>query len=151
MLKRLRKEDYFFCTFLLCGLAFHLTLIWAPHRLFDETFYPTVPYRLIMGDSLVQHEWHLTQFSSVFLYLPVRLWLLIKGNTEGIYLYLRFVYILAQTCVTVIIYKFFRNKGIWAAVAAIMFYVLIPYRTYALSYTSMLSLFYLLFSFSLFS
>lgn len=149
--KRLRKEDWFFCIALLCCLAFHLTLIWAPHRLFDETFYPTVPYRLIKGDSLIQHEWHLTQFSAVFLYFPVRLWLLIKSSTDGIYLYLRFVYILAQTCAAIVIYKFFRNKGIWAAVASIMFYILIPYRTYALSYTSMLALFYLFFSLSLFS
>ena len=77
MIKRLQKSDLFFIAAMLCALTFHLTLIWAPHHHYDETFYATVPYRLIIGDSLVQHEWHLTQFSSLFLYLPVRLWLLI--------------------------------------------------------------------------
>ena len=150
MFKRLQKSDYFFIAALLCGLLFHMTLIWAPHRLYDETFYATVPYRLIIGESLIQHEWHLTQFSALFLYLPVRLWLLIKGSTEGIYLYLRLVYIFAHSAVTIIVYKFFRRYGIWSAVAAIMFYLLIPFKTYALSYTSMLVIFYLFFVLSLF-
>ena len=150
MIKRLQKSDLFFIAAVLCALTFHLTLIWAPHRLYDETFYATVPYRLIIGDSLVQHEWHLTQFSSLFLYLPVRLWLLIKGSTAGIYLYLRFVYIFAHTSVTVAVYKFFRKYGVWSAVAAIMYYILIPFKTYALNYTSMLVIFYLFFTLSLF-
>ncbi len=151
MIKRTNKADIFFITTLMLGLVFHLSLIWAPHRLFDETFYATVPYRLIIGDSLVQHEWHLTQFSSLFLYLPVRIWLFIKGSTDGIYLYLRFVYIFAHTAVTATAYSFFRKYGIWSALAAIMFYLLIPYKTYALSYTSMLVIFYLLFTLSLIS
>ena len=150
MTRRLQKSDYFFIATLLLGLAFHLSLIWGPHRLYDETFYATVPYRLIIGDSLVQHEWHLTQFSSLFLYLPVRLWVLINGSTEGIYLYLRFVYIFIHTSVTVAVYKFFRKHGVWSAVAAIMYYILIPFKTYALNYTSMLAIFYLFFTLSLF-
>ena len=151
MFKRLQKSDYFFIAALLCGLLFHMTIIISSDNFFDEAFYPTVPYRLINDDSLVQHEWHLTQFSSLFLYLPVRLWLLIKGSTEGIYLYLRFVYIFVHSLVTVAVYKFFRNYSIWSVLASMMFYMLIPYRTYALNYTSMLAIFYLLFTLNLFS
>lgn len=81
---KVKKSDYFFVVALLCGLLFHLGLIWTPHFIQDETFYATIPYRLINGDCLVQHEWHLTQFSSLFLYIPVRFWLLIKGSTDGI-------------------------------------------------------------------
>ncbi len=150
MIKRLHKTDYFFIAALLCGLFFHLTLIWSPHRLYDETFYATVPYRLTLGDSLVQHEWHLTQFSSLFLYLPVRLWLFINGSTDGIYLYLRFVYIFVHTAVAVTVYKFFRKHGVWSVVAAIMYYILIPFKTYALNYTSMLVVFYLFFTLSIY-
>lgn len=151
MIKRLHKTDYLFIIALFCGLLFHLSLIWIPHLLFDETFYATIPYRLINGDSLVQHEWHLTQFSSVFLYFPVRLWTLIKGSTDGIYLFLRFLYIFVHTVVTGIIYKFFRSYGKTAIIAAIMYYLLIPYKIYSLSYTSMFAIFFLLFVLSLFS
>ena len=144
-------SDYFFIFVLFCGLLFHLSLIWYPNFIDDETFFATIPFKLVNGDSLIQDEWHLTQFSSLFLYLPVRIWLLIKGSADGIYLYLRFLFIFIYTAITALVYKFFRNYGIWSAVAAIMFYMMVPYGMYALSYTSMFAIFLLLFTLCLIS
>ena len=153
MIKKTYKTDCLFVTSILCLLLYHFTLARTAtsDHIFDEVFYALVPYRLITGDSLVQHEWHLTQFSSLFLYLPIRFWILIKGSVEGIYLYLRLLYMCIHTSVTVVIYKFFKNYGIPAVIAAIMYNLLIPYTTYALSYTSMLAIFYLFFTISLYS
>ena len=38
----------------------------------DESFYLTIPHRLLLGDGLVSDEWHPSLFSSFFLYLPFR-------------------------------------------------------------------------------
>lgn len=114
-------------TDLIFGIALIITLLFLGIFLFslpyshDETFYLTVPFRLVNGDSLVKNEWHLTQFSSLFSYIPTLLWLEIKGSTEGILIFSRCVYLLIQTALTVTIYSFFRKYKIWAVVSAILF------------------------------
>ena len=123
--------------------------LYTPQVLLDETFYPSIPLRLINGDSLVQDEWHITQFSSLFLYLPVRIWISIKGSTDGIILFLRYMYLTIHTITTVGIYTYLRKYGIWAIAAAILFYTQTPYRIMAISYHSIFVIFLLLFTFFL--
>ncbi len=151
MIKNLRKSDYWFIVALFAIMMFYIFLLFKVPFLEDENFYPTIPLRLINGDSLFQHEWHLTQFSSLFQYLPVKLWLHIKGSSEGIILFLRCCYLLIHTVLTVIIYKFFRKNEYWSIAVALMFYTYLPYAMFALSYASLLVIFLLLFTLSLFS
>lgn len=151
MIKRLSKTDILFIVTLSIGiLSLSIYLFTYPY-LYDESFYATIPYRLINGDSLVQHEWHLSQFSSLFSYLPVQLWLSLKGSSEGIIVFLRCVYFIIHTIATVIIYRFFRKYDKWAIVAAMMFFTQVPYRIFAISYNSMYVLFTLFFVLSLLS
>ncbi len=132
-------------------LAIHLLCLFGPEHFADESFHPTIPLRLINGDSLVTDEWHLTQFSSLFLYLPVRLWLSIKGSTEGIILFLRCFYLFIHTAVSVGIYIFFRKHKGWSVAAALMFYSQVPLRFMTANYHSLLALFLLLLTIALFS
>ncbi len=150
MIKKLSKCDYWFIVTLFSILLFYIFLLFKVPFVQDENFYPTVPLRLINGESLIQHEWHLTQFSSLFQYLPVKLWLCIKGSSDGIMLYLRCCYLLTHTVMTVIIYMFFRKSEYWAIAAALMFYTYLPYCTFALSYSSLLVIFLIAFTLSLF-
>ncbi len=149
MIKKLQKSDYFFAIAMIAVLTMHLLCIYGADHFADESFYPTIPLRLINGDSLVSDEWHLTQFSSLFLYLPVRFWLAIKGSTEGIVLFLRYFYLTIHTLVSVGIYTYFRKYKIWAVAATLMFYTQVPLRFLSANYHSMLALFLLLFTITL--
>lgn len=149
MLKRLQKYDYFFIIAILAGLLMHLSCIYGVEHYADETFFPTIPLRLINGDSLVQHEWHLTQFSSLFLYVPVRFWLAIKGSTEGILLFLRYFYLIIHTLTSVGLYTYFRKHKAWAIAASLLFYTQVPLRFMNANYHSLLALFLLLFTITL--
>ena len=70
----------------------------------DESFYLTVPYRLIQGDALLVDEWHPSQLSGVLLYPALRLYLALSGSTEGIYLSFRYIYAVAQVMAAAYIY-----------------------------------------------
>lgn len=151
MIKKLSKTDFLFIATLLIGiLSLSIYLFTYPY-LFDESFYATIPYRLANGDALVQHEWHLSQFSSLFSYLPVQLWLTLKGSSEGIIVFLRCIYFLIHTAATITIYKYFRKYKGWAIAAALLFFTQVAYRIFAISYNSMYVLFTLFFVLSLLS
>lgn len=151
MTKKNAKNDLLFILALIAGIASLSIFLFTYPSLYDEGFYATIPYRLANGDSLVQHEWHLSQFSSLFSYLPVHLWLAVKGSSEGIIVFLRCVYFIIHTAVTVVIYKFFRKYGSWAIAAAMIFFTQVSYRVLSISYHSMFVIFSLLFILCLYS
>lgn len=144
MIKKLNGSDRCFVISLIIGALFISVFLFTYPYLYDEAFYTSIPYRIATGDSLIQHEWHLTQFSSVFSFLPVSFWLALKGSAEGIVVFLRFVYFLIHTTATVAIYKCFRKYEKWAIAAAMIFFTQAPYRIFSISYTSMFVLFALL-------
>ncbi len=149
MRKKLSKYDLIFIIAMISGLLMHLACIYGADHFADESLYPTVPLRLINGDSLVSDEWHLTQFTSLFLYLPVRIWMGIKGTTDGIILFLRYFYLVIHTSVSVGIYAFFRKNKFWAIASALMFYTQVPLRFLSANYHSLLALFLLLLTITL--
>lgn len=143
MLKHLKKYDVIFVVAMIAGLILHLSCIYGADHFADESLYPTVPLRLLNGDSLVSDEWHLTQFVSLFLYIPVCVWMKLKGTTEGIILFLRYFYLAIHTSVSVGIYAFFRKNKLWAVICAMMFYTQVPLRFLSANYHSLLALFLL--------
>ena len=149
MVKKLQKSDFLFLLALFGGLLIYLLSIYTPDHFADETFYPSIPLRLINGDSFVLDEWHLTQFSTIFLYFPVRIWLAFTGSTDGILLFLRFFYLTIHTCTAIGLYAFFRKHNIWAIAAALLFYTQVPLRFLTANYHSLLALFLLLFTITL--
>ncbi len=151
MIKQLKNTDFLFITALLSVLLLHIFFVFVIPFSDDESYYVTVPLRLMNGDSLVQHEWHLTQFSTLFSYIPVYIWMTIKGSADGIFVFLRCTYLLIHTAIAVIIYGFFRKYGKWAIMASMIFYVQISYRILAISYQSMFVIFLLLLSLCLIS
>ncbi len=151
MKKTLKKTDFLFIIMVSAVLLVHLYFLFVVPFSDDESHYVTVPFRLINGESLVQHEWHLTQFASLFSYLPVRIWLAIKGSADGIFIFTRCIYLAIHTSVAVVIYRFFREYGKWAILASMMFYAQLSYRIMAISYQSMFVVFLLLFTLCLLS
>lgn len=148
---KLKKTDFFFIISLATILLMHIFLVFIVPYLDDESFYSLVPFRLMSGDSLVQNEWHLSQFSSLFSFIPVCIWTLFKGSAEGIILFMRIIYLLIHTTLAVIIYMFFRKHGTWAVMASVIFYIQTAYGIIAISYHSMFVAFLVLLTLCLLS
>ena len=119
--------------------------IWrAPFGYFtrDESLYLAIPYRMLQGDVLLLHEWHLSQ-TSAFLLLPlVKLYLSVFGSTDGIALFFRYVYIFFHSLVALYIYvrtSKLRAPGsrIAALIAAVVYELYCYHAIIALSYNSM--------------
>ena len=150
-MKKLKNTDFLFAIFLSLGLLMHIFFLFLHPFFHDESYYATVPFRLVNGDSLIQHEWHLTQFASLFSYLPVYIWKAIKGSADSIFIFLRCIYLFLHTTLAVAIYRFFRKYEKWAILASMMFYTQIAYRIQAMSYQSMFVVSLLLLSLCLLS
>ena len=142
-----RKERMFL---LLYGLSFTLAtafLFWKCKFGFahiDESFYLTIPFRLCQGDSLILHEWHLSQLSSFLLYPVVWLYRVFFPNTVGVLYHFRLIFTFVWVVVSLFI--FFRLKIIslvGAMLASLSFLFYTPFGIMALSYNSMGILFLL--------
>lgn len=131
--------DVLFFLLFACTLAF---LVWkAPYGYIvnDEAFYLTIPYRLMQGDKLLVHEWHLSQLSSFLLYPLVRIYLSIAGTTDGIILAFRYIFVFFYGFVSGL-YIYLRMRMLskpGALFMSISFIAFAPFNIMALSYNSM--------------
>ena len=131
-------RDGFFIVGTVLLLFFSLWKVRYGLGLYDESFYLTIPRRLLQGDRLLIDEWHMSQFSGVLLYLPVLLFERLTGGTDGIYLAFRYLYVAVQCLAGAAVYLRFRQthrQGAALGVLALVLYT--PYSMNALSYNSM--------------
>ncbi|MBQ6019540.1 MAG: hypothetical protein IJL26_05090 [Clostridia bacterium] len=105
----------------------------------DEAFYCSIPQRLSMGDRLIVDEWHPTQLGSVFLLAPYLLFVRLTGGTEGIVLYMRFLFILADLAVFAFLAR--RAKTVFDALASFCFCCVPCLQIEALSYYNLFAYF----------
>jgi len=133
-----RKET---CVFLLGALVIVCLFGWKIHygnADIDEAFYPTVPFRLLKGDTLLLDEWHVTQLSGFLLTPFVALQRLLFHGTEGIILHLRVFWLIEHLIVMTASFLLLQKRyGGFAAVAAWMYGLFVPFGMMALSYNSM--------------
>lgn len=126
---------------LLCLVGAVLFFIWKAtygFGLSDESQNLAYAFRLIMGDSLVTDEWYMSQLQGFLLYLPVKAYLSIAGSTDGILLFSRYLFILLQSTVSMVIYYRLRNHGYFSILAALIFFFHIPFFIYmGIGYYSM--------------
>ncbi len=150
-MKKAKNIHFIFAISFSLVLLIHIVFLFIGPFFYDESFYASIPFRLVNGDSLIQDEWHLTQFSSLFSYLPVLFWMTIKNSVDGMFIFLRCIYLFIHTTIAITIYAFFRKYGKWAIMASLIFYIQTPYRILAISYQSMFVVFLLLLSLCLIS
>ncbi len=136
--KRKKLIDIGFIAAFAAILAF---LLWKCRYGFgssDEAFYLAVPFRLTQGDGLFSDEWHLSQMSSFLIYPFMKIYMLIKGDTEGIILAFRYIYTLLQATAAAFLYiRLKRISGPGAAVASLCFFIYAPFGIMAMSYNSL--------------
>ena len=126
-------------TAVLCGAALFIWLFAIAPRsigLPDETFYHTVPQRLLQGDRLFVEEWHYSQLAFLFDVLPYWLFVRITGGTAGIVLYMRRLFIAADLLFYVWSARKLRRYGFAGVFSAFAFCAVIPQTIPAFCYHS---------------
>ncbi len=103
----------------------------------DEAFYSSIVFRLMNGDGLFTDEWHLSQLSSVLLYIPVRLFYTLTGSFAGLMLFLRRIFCLMQLTGAVCIYKVLKKTGAPSIIFAAGFMIISVIGIRSLSYNTM--------------
>ena len=141
MLSAKRKTRIQNCVFIVVSLCCALFLFWKCRYGFadwDESFYLTIPLRLLRGDCLILDEWNITQMSSLLLLPFVRIYRLLHNGTEGILLSFRYLYTSVQLLASAFVYfslKKYHKTG--AFLAALLFALYAPFGIMALSYNSL--------------
>jgi len=127
--------------FMLLFFPVFIFLLWKCRYGFgniDEAFYLTIPYRLLQGDALFVHEWHLSQMAGVLTMPFVSVLMQIRGNTDGLILSMRYITIFVQCFIAFCAYYRLRDfNWLGAVCSAICFALYIPFSIMALSYNSM--------------
>lgn len=128
-------------TFLLLWLGATAFLIWKAHYGFadrDESFYLTIPKRILQGDAILVEEWHVSQLSGILLVPIMAIYLLINPTAVGMMLHFRLIYVAFQAIVSLILYsRLKRYSTVGALIGALIFMIYAPFGISALSYNSM--------------
>lgn len=90
----------------------------------DEAFYPTFAYRFLQGDSLIYDEWSGFQLSGIVIMPFIKLYMLMNGSTDGIYLFIRYTYSVLKILIAALIYfRLKKYSKISAYVSMMVFYI----------------------------
>ncbi len=104
----------------------------------DESFYLTIPFRLLSGDRLIVDEWNVTQFSSILLLPPVWVFRLFSPDNTGIILTFRYFYTVIQIAMGFFIFFTLKRYSLAGAFfSALLFTLYTPFGIMAASYNSL--------------
>ncbi len=138
-LKKLTQNEYFafdvlaavlgaaLVVFLLCTAKYGVS---AP----DEGYYYTVAHRLSLGEKMIADEWNLAQLVHLMNLLPNLLYIKLTDGTEGLILFMRYLFIAIVAIYYVWLYiKLRRYKG-WGVAAAFLFCAVIQQTLLTIAY-----------------
>lgn len=103
----------------------------------DEGMYLTVPYRMMIGERLIVDEWHVSMFSGIFQLLPMKAFIAITGDTEGIVLYFRLLYTACKLICFIYLYANYRRYGAAALIGIATYMSFDAFGCYTLNYYTM--------------
>ena len=103
----------------------------------DEGMYLTVPYRMMMGDKLILDEWHVSMFSGIFEYLPLKVFVAVTGGTAGVVRFFRLLYTVCKLVCCVYLYTNYRRYKAAALIGIAAFLAYDAFGSYTLSYYTM--------------
>ena len=103
----------------------------------DESFYLTIAQRFLQGDRVLVDEWHLSQLSALFQMLPFGIFVSATGGTDGVILYMRYVFLAVHAVLYWFLYIKLRSRGIAGLIATALFFAYVPFALFTLSYYTM--------------
>ena len=126
-----------FAVFVALALWMFLYAIRVSVDMPDESFYYTIPQRLMQADRLLVDEWHVSQLSSLFQYLPYRLFVWISGSTEGIILFLRSLSVSISLLFYWFVYIKLRKYTVFGIAAAFLMSFWFPSNVFQFTYCNL--------------
>lgn len=136
-----RKTQIMNISFVLIFLCIVVGLIWKARYSFgshDESFYLTIPKRLLQGDALLVDEWHVSQLSSLLILPIMKVYLALNPSSVGMILHFRLIYIAFHSICTVILYlRLKKYSSLGSFFGSLVFLIYAPFGISALSYNSM--------------
>ncbi len=105
----------------------------------DESFYIASVNRLYLGDMLLRDEWHYGTLFTVLL-LPVHwLYRTIVGNTDGIILFYRLLYVIVSYIVSIYMYQILKRyySQIVACIGAVLYFLYTKQSIASFSYNTL--------------
>lgn len=92
----------------------------------DESLFSTFVQRFMQGDRPLVDEWNLAQFFCLLIYPLCKLFVLIKGGTTGVVLFLRYVFLVFNAVFYWVMYIFLRAYRWPALIATLLFCLHVP-------------------------
>lgn len=92
----------------------------------DESLYYTIAKRFAEGDRLFADEWKVVQTFTVFLIIPYKIYVRIVGSTDGLILFMRYLYILSELIFSLYLYRKLRKYGWIAFICVLMLSIVSP-------------------------
>ena len=87
----------------------------------DETNYFAMADRFLRGDLMIAHEWHPTQWFTVFLMPFYALYVWLHGSSDGVILTFRIAYAIFSTGLAMAVYRaLYPRKGVWPVLAGVL-------------------------------
>ena len=103
----------------------------------DESTYYSIAQRVLMGDRLLIDDWHVSQLSSVLEVFPFWLFTALTGSTEGVILYLRFLFLGVDFILYWFLYSRLREYGWLGLLSVALFCSYVPSQILMLNYYTM--------------
>lgn len=112
----------------------------SPH---DEAFYVSIPYRFILGDRPFIDEYSFTQTAAFFTIPFFKVFLHLKGSSEGIILFSRYLHFTFTVLLAGLVFFTFKKvASTWEAILlALPCIVFVPFNIHGLSYNTLAILF----------
>ena len=97
----------------------------------DESLYYTIAKRFAEGDRLFADEWKVVQTFTVFLIIPYKIYVRVVGSTDGLILFMRYLYILSELAFSLYLYRKLRKYGWIAFIYVLMLSIVSPILTFS--------------------
>ena len=138
-LKKATASEYFASDLaaLLLGLGLCLLLLFTAKYgvgMSDEGYYYTVAHRLTLGEHMIADEWNLAQLVHLLNLLPNILFMKLTGSTEGLILFMRYLFIAIDLIYYCYVYIKLRRWKLWGAAAAFLFCAVIQQILLTIAY-----------------
>lgn len=118
---RLRFSDCLFLLVLVFTAVY--SVVKAPYGITnsDESLFQLYNYRILAGDHLFVDDWMIGNLTSVFTYLPYRVFTAVTGSPEGVLLALRYLYYAVKTLMALYIYFCLREYDAWGVLVSALY------------------------------
>lgn len=138
MAKKEKRTIYIYASLF---ILFSIIVIWKcryGYAHYDESFYLAIPYRFLQGDRMLYDEWACIQMEAIPLMPILALYLKIKGNLDGIFLFIRYFYSIVKILFALCLYYRLRVYSKKAAmVTSLAMLLFSAYGLMVLSYNNL--------------